>query len=116
MRILARVLPVVCFCGIAQVWADDSASKDAPPPDKKVTKIVLIDNDINDEDLKQILAKGYKPQGRGDKVMYCRSETEVGTRFPKKTCRTSAQILAEESRSKETTTIFQKDTGALKGN
>jgi hypothetical protein len=113
MYILARLLPVVGLCAVAQAWADDSDTKPAAP---KTSKVVLIDNNINDEDLKQILAKGYKPQGKGDKVLYCRSEMQVGTRFATKTCRTSSQILSDEARSKETTTVFQKDTGAPKGN
>jgi hypothetical protein len=114
MRTLGPVLMVIGLSAAAQAWADEAptTTKDGHP----IQKVVLIDNDINDQDLKQILAKGYKPEGHGDQVRYCRSETPVGTRFPTKTCRTSAQILEDTRRGKETTAVFQKDTGALKGN
>jgi hypothetical protein len=113
MRTLGRVLTVIGLSAVTQAWADDAptATKDARP----VQKVVLVDNDINDQDLKQILSRGYKPEGKGDQVKYCRSETQVGTRFAKKTCRTSAQILEDERRGKDATAGFQKDLGSPTG-
>ena len=110
MPALARVLPITCLCIITQAWADDSANAKSAP-DKKTVKVTLVDNDINDEDLKQILAKGYRPKAKGDKVVYCRSETPLGTRFSTTICRSSAQILADELHGKEAATAFQKDNG-----
>src|SRR5260370_9891455 len=70
----------------------DSTSN-AKPAAPSVHKVVLIDNGINDQQLKQILAKGYRPESHDGTTVYCRKETPVGTRFPTKTCRTSINIL-----------------------
>jgi hypothetical protein len=83
------------------------------PADSKpaVKKVVLIDNNINDNQLKQILAKGYRPEARGSETVYCRKETPVGTRFPTKTCKTSVAILDMEQRSKDAAANAQRTTG-----
>ncbi len=88
--------------------AASNAASDSKPA---IKKIVLIDNNINDEQLKQILAKGYKPEARGSETVYCRKETPVGTRFPTKTCQTSTAILEMEQRSKDATANAQRTTG-----
>jgi hypothetical protein len=63
--------------------------------------VVLVDNVVSDQQLKQILALGYRPEGHGDQVLYCRREATPGTRFKTKTCRTSARILQDEAMAKE---------------
>jgi hypothetical protein len=35
---------------------------------------------------------GYKKKKKGDKTMYCRSQTPTGTRFPTEYCYTQAQL------------------------
>lgn len=85
----------------------------ATPAETKpaVKKVVLIDNNINDEQLKQILAKGYRPEAQGSETVYCRKETPVGTRFPTKTCKTSVAILEMEQRSRDAASNAQRTTG-----
>jgi hypothetical protein len=75
------------------------------------TKVVLVDNFVNDAQLKQILARGYRPEGHGGETLYCRSEQPLGTRFKTKTCKTSARILEDELRGKDVTTSAQRTTG-----
>ena len=89
------------------------ASDAAPTPTSanRPTKIVLRDDTLNDAQLKQILAKGYKPEGRGDQVFYCRREPEMGTRLETKVCRTATVILGLEQQSKDMTERAQKDNG-----
>jgi hypothetical protein len=89
----------------------------APTPTSanKPTKIVLRDETLNGAQLKQILAKGYKPEGRGDQVFYCRRESELGTRFETKVCRTATVILGLELQGKDITEHAQKDNGTLTG-
>ena len=72
---------------------------------KKPQKVILVDDTVNDAQLKQILAKGYKPevQARGNEVYYCRVEHEIGTRFDKKVCKTATQIHDDELNGKEET-------------
>lgn len=89
----------------------------APTPTSanKPTKIILRDDTLNDAQLKQILAKGYKPEGRGDQVFYCRRESELGTRLETKVCRTATVILGLELQSRDITERAQKDNGNPRG-
>lgn len=77
---------------------------------KKPVRVVLVDDTVTAEQLKQILAKGYKPesQARGNEVYYCRRERPLGTRFETKICKTSARILQDELQGKEMTTRAQR--------
>jgi hypothetical protein len=88
---------------------DTAAQPVANKPERKV----LVDNTVTDAQLKQILNKGYKPEGqaRGNEVYYCRSERELGTRFERKICRTAARILEEEQQGKEETATLEKTGG-----
>ena len=94
--------------------ASDSASK-TKPADGTVHKVVLVDNDVTDIQLKQILAKGYRPESRNGKTVYCRKETPMGTRFETKTCSTSAAILSTEQLSREQTSQGQRVIGQPSG-
>jgi hypothetical protein len=71
---------------------------------------VLVDDTVNDAQLKQIRAKGYQPeaQARGNQVYYCRSDHELGSRFAAKTCKTAQRILQDELQGKEATATFQQ--------
>ncbi len=91
--------------------ATNSANGNTSDAKKKPGKVILVDNEVNDADLKQILAKGYRPEAHGDKVLYCRSEAEVGTRFKTKTCKSSAFILSQELTGKALTRDVQRDLG-----
>jgi len=78
-------------------------------------KLVLVDDTVTDAQLKQILAKGYKPEGRGDQVFYCRRESQLGTRLETKVCRSATVILGLELQSKDITERAQKDNGNPRG-
>jgi hypothetical protein len=69
----------------------------------KPAKLVLVDDTVTDAQLKQILAKGYKPESQapGHEVFYCRRERPIGTRLETKICRTSRRILQDELQGKE---------------
>jgi hypothetical protein len=85
----------------------------APTPTSasKPTKIVLQDETLNGAQLKQILAMGYKPEGRGDQVLYCRKEPQMGTRFETKVCKTATVILGVEQQGREITERAQQNNG-----
>ena len=94
--------------------AGNSASN-SKPAEASAHKVVLIDNDVNDEQLKQILSRGYRPESHNGTTVYCRKEAPVGTRFSTKTCRTSVSILELEQRSKDATTSAQRTNGNPSG-
>lgn len=96
---IARLLLVVG----ALVVVGDAATANAQVVATQSGKKVLIDDTVNDAQLKQIRAKGYRPeaQARGHEVYYCRSEHELGSRFEKKICKTAVHILQDELEGKE---------------
>lgn len=83
-----------------------AAADAAGAPKKNV--VVLVDNTLNDEQLKQILAKGYRPEKRGDQTLYCRREAELGSHFEKKTCRSAIRIMEDETQGKDATAYAQR--------
>ncbi|MBV8743053.1 MAG: hypothetical protein JOZ12_14790 [Sinobacteraceae bacterium] len=69
-----------------------------------------MDNTVNSAQLKQILARGYRPdkQASGNEVAYCRREQLTGDRFQTKVCKTAVQIFEEEQRGKDLTNGLQQ--------
>ena len=74
-----------------------------PPVADKSGRKVLVDDTVTQAQLKQILAKGYRPvaQASGNEVSYCRSEQLSGERFQTKVCKTARRILEDEQRGKD---------------
>ena len=78
-------------------------------------KVVLVDKTMTDAQVKQLLAKGYRPQPRGDEVFYCRRETILGSHFEQKICKTAEQIMRDERDSQEMTGRMQQPMGSPAG-
>jgi hypothetical protein len=83
--------------------ATSHANANAQTIANKSVKNVLVDDTVTDAQLKQILAKGYRPvqQAPGNEVSYCRSEQLAGERFKTKVCKTAQRILEDEQRGKD---------------
>jgi hypothetical protein len=83
--------------------ATSHANANAQPVANKSVKNVLVDDTVTDAQLKQILAKGYRPvtQASGNEVSYCRREQLSGERFETKVCKTARRILEDEQRGKD---------------
>ena len=76
----------------------------AAPAAAKPERVVLNDKTLTNAEVSQMFAQGYRPQkGRGDDVLYCRSEQPTGTRFPKKVCKSADQIKEQTRDSKDLT-------------
>jgi hypothetical protein len=113
---ITRSLLVACGLMVADALAVNQHPCEAvePPAGKKV----LVDDTLNDAQLKQILAKGYRPtsQARSNEVLYCRSERELGSRFEKKVCKTATRIIQDELHGKEATTRLEQTSGNVRSN
>jgi len=84
----------------------------AAPAAAKAERVVLNDKTLTNAEVSQMFAQGYRPQkGRGDDVLYCRSEQPTGTRFPKKVCKTADQIKEQTRDSKDLTERQQMPSG-----
>jgi hypothetical protein len=111
----------------APATATDTASQATPSPTKTASeeaattpaqpqKVVLNDKSVTNEEVRQLLAQGYKPQkGRGDDVLYCRSEQPIGTRFPKKVCKSADQLKAQTQDSRDLTEMKQRASSQAPG-
>jgi hypothetical protein len=119
MTSVARLLLVICAGVVTYAFAagsDPNGGQTGQPPSPVANKPgskVLVDDTVTDAQLKQILAKGYKPeaQARGNEVYYCRRERSLGTRFETKVCKTSGHILQDELQGKEVTTRAERTDG-----
>ena len=89
---------------VAQSQTGSNPNTSAQPPvANKSGRKVLVDDTVTEAQLKQILAKGYRPatQAPGHEVSYCRSEQLSGERFQTKVCKTARRILEDEQRGKD---------------
>ena len=75
----------------------------AEPPAGRPLRRILVDDTLTDAQLKQILAKGYRPEAQapGHEVSYCRGEYLSGDRFVTKVCKTGRRILEDEQRGRD---------------
>jgi|SRR5215472_7182809 len=92
--------------------APASGNGGAQAPAVKSPKKVLVDDTVTDTQLKQILAKGYKPtkQEPGHEVSYCRREYLLGQRFETRVCKTAAQILEQEQQGRDSLERMQRNS------
>ena len=92
--------------------ANPSQAKAEPTVAAKPERVVLNDKTLTNAEVSQMLAQGYHPQkGRGDDVLYCRSEQPTGTRFPQKVCKSADQIKALTQDSKDMAARQQMPSG-----
>ena len=78
--------------------------------------MVLVDKTMTDAQVKQLLAKGYRPQSRGSEVFYCRREAVLGSRFEQKICKSAEQVMRDEQDSKDMTQRLQENSGSPAAN
>ena len=96
----ADAVPAAVTPAQAKIEPEASAPTAAATP----TRLVLDDKTLTNAEVSKLLAQGYRPQkGRGDDVLYCRSEQPIGTRFAKKICKTAEQIKSLTQDSKDIT-------------
>jgi hypothetical protein len=118
MNTVVRLLSVLGTVLVAGAFSGAVAQSPAAPSVKATTtdasaaplKTVLVDDTVTDTQLKQILAKGYRPtkQEPGHEVAYCRRENLVGGRFDTRVCKTARQILEQEQRGRDTLEQMQR--------
>jgi hypothetical protein len=113
MKRFIRLIPVILACAAAQAFAGDTASltNSASTPARS-TPVVLQDKTLTQEEVNRMLSQGYKPKkGRGDAVLYCRSEPQLGSHFEKTICLTAEQIKQRTQESREITEKLELNGG-----
>jgi hypothetical protein len=87
------------------------AANQAPAPGQ-IHTLLLEDKTLSQDEVNRLLSQGYKPQkGRGDAVLYCREEPQMGTHFEKKVCLTADQIKTATVEGREITEKLQQNGG-----
>jgi hypothetical protein len=85
-------------------------SSTGAPTDASATAVKLTAGD--DEaaaQLKRFKAAGYKPEVHDGSVVFCRKETEMGSRFEKKTCTTAHLLEQQMARAQDTLDTAQRN-------
>ena len=81
----------------------DSSAKPKP--------VVLEDKTLTEQEVKQLLAQGYRPLTRDGQLYYCRRETETGSRFANLQCRTGEQAKQRTQDGNDWLSKVQKPSG-----
>jgi len=117
---LVRLLPVIFACIVTQSFAVDPPPKPAEPSEpasppaaapSNPNRVVLEDKTLTNEEVRQLLAQGYKPVGRSGEVYYCRREQIVGSLIAAMSCKTADQMKQLTQESKDMLAAKQKPSG-----
>jgi len=114
MKPVIRMLPVVLACAAARAFAGDTPpSTNSASTPAKPAAVVMEDKTLTQAEVNRMLSQGYKPQkGRGDSVLYCRSEPQMGSHFEKTVCLTAQQIKQRTQDSREITEKLETNGGS----
>ena len=95
-RYFPLLLLLVATVGFASPPDEDTKGADSPTSANPTMTIGDEANAVVEQDAAQEAKfrtpPGYKKKKRGDKIMYCRSETPIGTRFAQEYCFTQNQL------------------------
>lgn len=72
--------------------APDSTKKKVSPSDSAVQIALKAGDEDAADELKQLIAHGYKGEAHGSEIWFCRKEVLMGSRFDKKVCFTPDQL------------------------
>jgi hypothetical protein len=94
------------------VTADTTLATSPTPEPPKVQRLYLEDKTLTNAEVSRLLSQGYKPQkGRGDNILYCRREQQLGTHFEKKVCLTADQLKTMTQDSRDITDSLERNFG-----
>jgi hypothetical protein len=79
----------------------------------KPAPIVLEDKTLTNDEVRQLLSRGYKPVGRGGEVYYCRREEKTGSRFTTMSCKTADEMKQLTREGKDMLAAKQKSGGCM---
>jgi hypothetical protein len=128
MRAAAGLLTVLCTGGWSQVLAADpqppspapiapteqqsvaaaAAEKSAATPAKPAVTVIGTKPELTPED-KELISRGYKFEMRHGEKYFCRVESQVGSRFPIKSCDTAQSIQAHRASGQEALRVITSD-------
>ncbi len=91
-----------------QSVAAPAAEKSATTPAKPATTATDARPELTPEE-KELVARGFKPEMRHGERYFCRVETQLGSRFPLKSCDTPQSIQAHRASGQEALRVITSD-------
>jgi len=137
MRLIAGLLTCCCAFTVSQSFADEPpaqtssavqpaqtapasaatpASSASSAQTASASKPAASADATDDATDKRLRSQGYKPEVRNGTKIYCRKETEMGSRFPTKVCGTPEQLSAANKDSQDALNKAQLGTTPVKAN
>jgi hypothetical protein len=140
MRLIVGLLTCFCAYTVSQAFADEppaQASSEVQPAQASpaaapsaatpassassaqtasASKPAASADATDDATDKRLRSQGYKPEVRNGTRIYCRKETEMGSRFPSKVCATAEQLAAANKDSQDALNKVQLQAAPVKAN
>jgi hypothetical protein len=111
MKEYVLLLPVVCACIVAPACATHPVSARTGAD----AAAAMEDKTLTNDEVRRLIAQGYKPVGRDGEVYYCRSDMPTGSRVASVSCKTAEQMKQIQEASKDMLTQSQKTGGCRSG-
>jgi hypothetical protein len=128
MRAAAGLLTVLYTGGLSQVLAAEpqspspapvapteqqseaapTAEKSTATPAKPAVTVIGTKPELTPEE-KELISRGYKFEMRHGEKYFCRVETQVGSRFPLKSCDTAQSIQSHRASGQEALRVITND-------
>jgi len=93
---------------VAEATPAVAATPAAAPIPASADKVEAPKLAIADAQIKQMRERGYKPVLRKGEMVFCRSEGQIGTRFPSTRCSTLDELNRAEQTGKEYVNSIQQ--------
>jgi hypothetical protein len=134
MRLIIGFVTCFCIFQASQILADEppaQATSQATPaapasaatsaPSSSATQPAsaakpAASADTDDATDKRLRSQGYKPETRNGAKIYCRKETELGSRFPSKVCGTPEQLANSNKDSQDALDKVQRQSAPVRAN
>jgi hypothetical protein len=136
MRLIVALLTCFCAYTVSQAFADEpqaqtssavqpaqaSPAAAATPASsassaQTASASTPASSDATDDATdKRLRSQGYKPEVRNGTRIYCRKETEMGSRFPSKVCGTAEQLAAANKDGQDALNKVQLHAAPVKAN
>jgi hypothetical protein len=140
MRLIAGLLTCCCAFTVSQSFADEPpaqtssavqpaqtspaapasaatpASSASSAQTASASKPAASADATDDATDKRLRSQGYKPEVRNGTKIYCRKETEMGSRFPSKVCGTPEQLSAANKDGQDALNKVQLQSAPVKAN
>ena len=91
-----------------------SAGSSTAPTGTAPNRIVLEDKTLTTDEVRELLAQGYKPVGRNGQVYYCRREQLTGSNVRSTICKSADEMKQLATSSEKSLSTMQDQSGVMR--